>query len=125
MTDGRDENNAGTGPGSVHTLDEVRERLLKALDAVVFPVGLGPQIDRPVLEQLARDSGGEASQFPDDVSILGRDFDRILETLRRRYRISYTSTNTVRNGAWRQVEIRSRRRGVEIASRGGYYGPAK
>jgi Ca-activated chloride channel homolog len=123
MTDGRDENNAGTGPGSVHTLEEVRERL-KSVDAVVFPVGLGPQIDRPVLEQLARDSGGEA-YFPDDVSIRGRDFDRILETLRRRYRISYTSTNTVRNGAWRQVEIRSRRRGVEIASRGGYYGPAK
>jgi VWFA-related protein len=122
MTDGRDENNAGTGPGSVHTFEQVLERL-KSVDAVVFPVGLGPQIDRPVLEQLARGSGGEA-YFPEDVSTLGRDFDRILETLRRRYVISYTSTNTTRDGAWRQVDIRSRRTGVVVASRGGYFAPA-
>jgi VWFA-related protein len=122
MTDGRDENNAGTGPGSVHTFEQVLERL-KSVDAVVFPVGLGPQIDRPVLEQLARASGGEA-YFPEDVSTLGRDFDRILETLRRRYVISYTSTNTTRDGAWRQVDIRSRRTGVVVASRGGYFAPA-
>jgi VWFA-related protein len=123
MTDGHDENNAGTGPGSVHTFEQVLERL-KNVDAVVFPVGLGPQIDRPVLEQLARASGGEA-YFPEDVSTLGRDFDRILETLRRRYVISYTSTNTTRDGAWRQVDIRSRRTGVVVASRGGYFAPAK
>jgi Ca-activated chloride channel homolog len=123
MTDGRDENNASTGPGSVHTFEQVLERL-KSVDAVVFPVGLGPQIDRPVLEQLARASGGEA-YFPEDVSTLGRDFDRILETLRRRYVISYTSTNTTRDGAWRQVDIRSRRTGVVVASRGGYFAPAK
>jgi Ca-activated chloride channel family protein len=123
MTDGRDENNAGTGPGSLHTFEQVLERL-KSVDAVVFPVGLGPQIDRPVLEQLARASGGDA-YFPEDVSILGRDFNRILETLRRRYVVSYTSTNTTRDGAWRQVDIRSRRTGVVVASRGGYFAPAK
>jgi Ca-activated chloride channel family protein len=123
MTDGRDENNAGTGPGSAHTFDQVLERL-KTVDAVVFPIGLGPQIDRPVLEQFARASGGDA-YFPEDVSTLSRDFDRILETLRRRYVISYTSTNTTRDGAWRQVDIRSRRTGVVVASRGGYYAPAK
>jgi Ca-activated chloride channel family protein len=123
MTDGRDENNAGTGPGSTHTFDQLLERL-KTVDAVVFPVGLGPQIDRPVLEELARVSGGEA-YFPEDVSTLGRDFNRILETLRRRYVISYTSTNTTRDGAWRKVEIRSRRTGVVVASRGGYFAPAK
>ena len=106
MTDGRDENNPGTGPGSVHTFEQVLERL-KSVDATVFPVGLGAQIDRPVLEQLARASGGEA-YFPQDVSTLGRDFNRILETLRRRYVVSYTCTNSTRDGAWRKVDIRSR-----------------
>src|SRR4030095_1265841 len=121
MTDGHDENKAGTGPRAVHTFEQVLEHL-KNVDAVVFPVGLGPQIDRPVLEQLARASGGEA-YFPEDVATLGRDFDRILETLRRRYVISYTPTHTRRDGAWRQVDIRSRRTGVVVASRGGYFAP--
>jgi Ca-activated chloride channel family protein len=123
MTDGRDENNPGTGPGSARTFAQVLERL-KTVDAVVFPIGLGPSIDRPVLEQLARESGG-AAYFPEDVSTLGADFNRILETLRRRYVISYTSTNFTRDGAWRKVDIRTRRNGVVIASRGGYFAPAK
>ena len=35
MTDGRDENNAGTGPGSVHTFEQVLERL-KSLTLLSF-----------------------------------------------------------------------------------------
>ena len=123
MTDGRDENNPGTAPGSAHTVAQVLDRL-KETDAVIFTVGLGPTIDRPVLQQLADVSGGE-SYFPQDVSVLGADFNRVLETLRRRYVISYTSTNSTRDGAWRKVEIRSSRSGVAIASRGGYFAPAK
>jgi Ca-activated chloride channel homolog len=123
MTDGRDENNPGTAPGSVHTFAQVLDRL-KQVDAVVFTVGLGPKIDREVLERLASVSGGEA-YFPEDVTVLGTDFNRILETLRRRYVISYTSTNATRDGAWRKVEINSLRDGVTVASRGGYFAPAK
>jgi Ca-activated chloride channel homolog len=123
MTDGRDENNPGTAPGSVHTFAQVLDRL-KEVDAVVFPVGLGPKIDRPVLEQLANISGGQA-YFPEDVSVLAGDFNRILETLRRRYVISYTSTNSTRDGAWRKVEIGSNLPGVVTASRGGYFAPAQ
>ena len=59
MTDGRDENNPGTAPGSVHSFAEVLEHL-KKVDAIVFTVGLGPKIDRPVLEQLAAVSGGRS-----------------------------------------------------------------
>ena len=121
MTDGRDENNPGTAPGSVHTLPQVLERL-RTVDATVFAVGLGPNIDREVLGQLARVSGGEA-YFPQDVTTLPDDFHRIIETLRRRYIISYTSTNSEPDGAWRKVEIRSRRPGVAVTSRGGYFAP--
>jgi hypothetical protein len=59
------------------------------------------------------------------VSLLPREFRRILENLRRRYVISYTSTNSTRDGAWRKVDIRSRRHGVKVASRGGYFAPAQ
>lgn len=123
MTDGRDEDNPGKGPGSVHTFAQVLERL-KSVDAVVFPIGFGAKIDQPVLEQLATESGGEAF-FPEDVSTLDATFNRVLETLRRRYVISFTSTNSTRDGAWRKVDIRSKREGVLIASRGGYFAPAK
>jgi VWFA-related protein len=121
MTDGRDENNPGTAPGSTHTFADVMERL-KAVDATVYTIGLGPKIDRKVLETLAGASGGEA-YFPEDVSALAGDFNRVLETLRRRYVISYTSTNSTRDGAWRTVEIRSRKPGVAVLSRGGYNAP--
>lgn len=121
MTDGRDENNAGTGPGSERTLNDVLERL-KTVDATIYAVGLGPDLDRDVLERLARESGGEAA-FPADVSGLSAEFKRILENLRRRYVLSYTSTNSTHDGRWRKVEIRSRRPGMTIVSRGGYFAP--
>jgi Ca-activated chloride channel homolog len=123
MTDGRDENNAGTAPGSVHGVEQVLERL-RSVDATVFTIGLGSRIDRQPLERLAHESGGEAA-FPEDVSLLPREFRRILENLRRRYVISYTSTNATRDGAWRKVDIRSRRQGVTVASRGGDFAPAQ
>src|SRR4029078_5196000 len=103
MTDGRDENNPGTAPGSAHTFAEVLA-YLKKVDSVVFTVGFAPKIDRPVLAQLAAVSGGEA-YFPEDVTVLAADFNRILETLRRRYVISYTSPNSTRDGTRRQVAI--------------------
>ena len=122
MTDGRDENNPGTGPGSIRTRGQVMERL-KAVDATVYTVGLGPRIDRSLLAELAAASGGEA-YFPADISALSADFNRILESLRRRYVISYTSTNSTRDGAWRSVTITPRKGGVAVISRGGYSAPS-
>jgi hypothetical protein len=56
---------------------------------------------------------------------LPREFHRIVENLRRRYVIGYTSTNSTRDGAWRKVDIRSREQGVTVVSRGGYFAPAR
>ncbi len=123
MTDGRDENNAGDGPGSLVRFEDVLEEL-RSTDALVYAIGLGTNVDRERLQQLARESGGEA-YFPETVDTLAADYARIVENLRRRYVISYTSTNSTRNGAWRAVEIRSRDGGVRVTSRGGYFAPAK
>ncbi|HZO44093.1 MAG TPA: VWA domain-containing protein [Methylomirabilota bacterium] len=123
FSDGRDENNPGTGPGSVRSRDDaIRE--LKDSEAVVFAIGLGPNIDRAFLEQVASESGGEA-YFPADVSELEGQYRRIIENLRRRYVISYTSTNSVRNGDWRTVQITSRVPGATVRSKGGYFAPEK
>jgi len=121
LTDGRDENDAGTAPGSVRQFDEVL-RLAKDADVTVFAIGLGPNVDRAGLETLARTTGGLAL-FPSDVGALGGEYQRIVENLRRRYLLSYTSTNSDRTGAWRNVTIVSRTPHTVVHSRGGYYGP--
>jgi Ca-activated chloride channel family protein len=121
VTDGRDENNAGTAPGSARTLDDV-VRQIQEVDATIFTIGLGPRIDQAVMQRLAALSGGQA-YFPAEVGTLPDDYRRILENLRRRYIVGYTSTNSNRDGAWRSVRIRTTTHGVVVTSRGGYFAP--
>ena len=121
LTDGRDEDGPGTGPGSRSTLDELLARL-RDVDAAVFTVGLGAKVDRDVLERLARESGG-LSYFPASASELPEQYATIIEDLRRRYVISYQSTNSTRDGRWRTVHLRPTRPDIHVFSRGGYRAP--
>jgi VWFA-related protein len=123
MSDGRDENNPGTAPGSLRTVDEVLN-LIRQANATIFTIGLGPQVDRPFLERLAELSGGE-SYFPVVVENLRDEFRSVVGNLRRRYVVSYTSTDGARDGAWRDVQIRSRSSDVVVTSRGGYFAPER
>lgn len=123
VTDGRDEDNPGTGPGSARTIDDVL-RQVKEKEAAVFAIGIGPNVDRDVLDRLARESGGEAC-FTADVGELESQYRRVVENLRRRYVIGYTSTNSTRDGAWRTVEIVSRLPETTVQSRGGYFAPER
>jgi VWFA-related protein len=123
LTDGKDENNPGTAPGSEHTLGDVLE-LVKSVGAAIYPIGLGQKVERPILERLAAESGGEA-YFPSDVSSLSEEYHRVIENLRRRYILSYTSPNSTHNGAWRSVSIQPRASGLVVSSRGGYFAPAQ
>ena len=121
VTDGRDEDNPGTGPGSLRTWDDVLEKVQQT-EAAVYAVGIGTNVDRDRLQQIAKLSGGDA-YFPKDVTTLAADYQKILDELRRRYVVGYLSTNHARDGRWRTVQIKARRPDVEIRSRGGYYAP--
>jgi Ca-activated chloride channel homolog len=121
MTDGRDENNPGTAPGSTHTLGEVMARI-KEVDAAIYPIGLGPNVDRAMLERFAEVSGGRA-YFPQDAAGLEEQFKGIIENLRRRYVLGYSSTNPRRDGGWRTVEIKPREGTLQVRFRGGYFAP--
>ena len=90
----------GTAPGSVRPFNDVL-RLAQEVDVTVFAIGLGANVDRERLEALATTTGGLAL-FPSDVVALEGEYQRIVENLRRRYVVSYTSTNAKRNGGWRQ-----------------------
>ncbi len=122
MTDGRDEDNPGTGPGSIRTLPEVLEQLKKS-STVVFSIGLGTKVDVEPLEKLADRSGGRLL-LPQDVTQLQAEFERVVEDLRRRYVIGYTSTNGEHDGKWREVDIRlPSSPDVKVRSAGGYAAP--
>jgi VWFA-related protein len=121
LTDGRDENNPGTAPGSTRTWEQV-VGLVREVDVTVFPVGLGTKIDPERLATLATVSGGQA-YFPQDVSDLSAQYERIIDNLSHRYLIGYTSTNSSRDGKWRMVEIKTRTTGIVVHSRQGYFAP--
>lgn len=124
MTDGRDENNPGTGPGSISTLAEVVQQL-KGSGVTVFTLGLGAKVDTTPLQQFADISGGRIL-LPQDVSQLSGEFARVVEDLRRRYVIAYTSTNGERNGDWRNVGIKVKSApDAHVRSKGGYSAPER
>jgi VWFA-related protein len=121
VTDGRDENAASNGPGSLRTWDEVLTKL-RETEATVYAVGIGSRVDRSTLQELADRSGG-AAYFSQDVATLATDYQKILDELRRRYVLGYESTNIDRDGKWRKVEIRTRLKDVIVRSRDGYFAP--
>jgi VWFA-related protein len=121
LTDGRDENGPGTAPGSRHSLAEVLAQV-EDVDATIYAIGLGPHVDRGLLETLAKRSGGEAF-FPESATVLMDEYRRVVERLKQRYIASYVSTNRKRDGQWRQVEITPLDPALVIKSRGGYFAP--
>ena len=124
MTDGRDENGPGTGPGSSRGVDEVLEQI-RTSGATVFTIGLGTKVDERALRQFAELSGGRAL-LPRSVSELNAEFQRVIEDLRRRYVVGYTSTNGERNGKWRKVDIRmTAAPRATVRSSGGYSAPER
>jgi VWFA-related protein len=124
MTDGRDENNPGTAPGSMRKPQDVA-KLIQDTGALVFSIGLGTNVDRAALQQFADISGGRAF-FPTDISQLAGEFVRVVDDLRRRYVVGYTSSGIQRDGSWRNVEIRIKSHpDARIKTPGGYFAPSK
>jgi VWFA-related protein len=124
MTDGRDENNPGNGPGSVSRYEDVVE-LLKQRTATVFAIGLGAKVDQPLLREMAELSGGLAL-FPRDVKELAGEYRRIVEDLRRRYIVAFTSSHPQHDGRWRTVTVRVKNLPeATVRSVGGYFAPEK
>jgi VWFA-related protein len=121
LTDGRDENNPGTAPGSTHTLDEVM-KLRRSVGAMIFPIGLGSKVEQAVLERMATESGGTA-YYAANSDTLSDQFRQIVDNLRRRYVVGYTSNNPMHDGSWRSVEIRARGGTLAVSSLGGYFAP--
>lgn len=104
--------------------------LAKRSETAIYSIGLRqPDFGRPrfreaefVLRQLAQETGGRAF-FPNSATELPKIYTQISEELASQYSMAYASRNPMRNGAWRSIQVRVARPGVQARTRQGYYGP--
>jgi VWFA-related protein len=93
----------GDDQASLATADAV-ERRVKSSDAVAYFVTLGNGGDRRVLTRLADLSGGRASAIG-RIAELDAALSGIREEIENQYLIGYTSSNSARDGTYRQLGV--------------------
>jgi Ca-activated chloride channel family protein len=147
LSDGRDEAANGLQPGSLHTLDEARDRALRN-EVMVFAIGLGRSLAKDanalrenptaraeemdffgrkslvsILDALAQTTGGTAV-FSPGAGQLRRSFELVASDLRHQYALAYRSDDKRHDGAWRAIKVVVSRPGVAVTNRKGYYAPS-
>jgi VWFA-related protein len=127
LTDGEDE-------GSQLKIKDAIESAQKA-DAIVYvllcadrgfygSVGGGFYSGENEMRKLTEATGGRVINVGNKFDKLREAFDQIAAELRSQYSIGYTSTNTVMDGGYRKLEIKSKQN-YKIQSRAGYYATAR
>ena len=84
---------------------------------------MGQEGDK-VLRRYAKATGG-TSYCPFNTIDVARSFERIANELRSQYTITYTPTNKERVQRFREIRIETRRKGLEVHHRPGYYARAE
>jgi len=103
LTDGKDEDKTGNKPGSRQTFEEAVD-VIKETGVTVYSLGLGNNIAKDLLTDIANESGGRA-YFPPSAKDLKDVYQRIAKELRSQYVLEYSSTNRTRDGNWRNLQI--------------------
>jgi len=125
LTDGQDE-------GSRLKIKDAIEAAQKA-DAICYVIlladrgfyGFGGYSGDTEMKKLTQETGGRVIDVGNKPDKLRKAFDEISNELRSQYNIGYTPTNTVRDGNFRKVEIKSKPEEYRIQARSGYYATAK
>ena len=104
FTDGRDETPVGHRQMSIKNLDEVLAYARKR-NVRIVAIGMGQLIDKSVLQQLARETGGWYRYAPTAKDLFGI-FEKISARMKneRHYQISYQTPNPQRDNTSRQVK---------------------
>lgn len=106
------------------TYDQILETA-RRMAIAVYAIGLGVPgglLDEPGrrLARLARVTGGNCYLIK-DISELAGVYARIENELRSQYKIAYQSSNTGTDDAFRAVQVRLNREGLEARTLSGYY----
>jgi VWFA-related protein len=130
LSDGKDEDAGGFGPGSLHTLEEALDQALRS-EVILFSIGLGRRLDseydregrytlKTILRRLAVETGGRALISP-GAGGLRKAFKDVEDDLRNQYSIAYISSDEERDGKWRPIEVRTPGNDLEVSCRRGYF----
>lgn len=120
----------GDDTSSLTSFDAVLD-LANRSDTAIYAIGLGERdaaghlakYDAEfALRRLANESGGRAF-FPNDIREISAVYDAITQELASQYAIAYASTNSRRDGRWRNISVRMADRGLDARTRPGYYAP--
>jgi len=144
LSDGRDEAYAGLQPGSLHTLAEALDQALHS-EVMVFSIGLGRNLDRQYIIRWDRNLYGESNLDTDTtlgqilrriagatggralISVgagqLRKAFNNVAEDLHHQYSIAYVSTDSSRDGLWREIDVSTIGASHEVVTREGYFAP--
>jgi Ca-activated chloride channel homolog len=74
------------------------------------------------LRKLAYETGGRVL-YPNNFGQLGDVYAQVDEELRSQYTLGYISTNTIKDGSYRRIEVKVDAPGARISARPGYYAP--
>ncbi len=132
LSDGRDQAFTENEPGSLHLFEEALEKAHRC-EAAIYSIGLGSHLEneldlqhahslKEILETFAKETGGR-SYFPDRAGQLSGTYRQIAADLKHQYALAYTSTNQAHDGRWRSITLRTRRPGLLVQARAGYYAP--
>jgi VWFA-related protein len=121
LTDGEDQ-------GSKLKIRDAIEAAQKA-DAICYVLliadrgfyGFGGYSGDSEMRKLTEETGGRMIQVGNKIEKLRQAFDQISQELRSQYNIGYVPTNTVRDGAFRKVEIKPKQSNFKVQARSGYY----
>ncbi len=75
-----------------------------------------------VLQRFAEATGGH-SFCPFNPLDVGYSFQKLADELRHQYTLAYSPSNRQRDGRYRVIQIRTRREGLRVFHRPGYYAP--
>ena len=120
----------GVDTGSRVKKEEALEAAQRA-DVMVYSIGISdpgaygrgrPMGGRGTLKKLSEETGGRAI-FANGPAELKEAFDQIAAELRSQYSLGYTPTNRARDGKFRQVRVKVKRKGLKVQARRGYFAP--
>jgi len=112
LSDGKDE-------GSRFTWEETLETVRRA-GVTIYAIGLGDQVEKKKLERLSEETGGRAF-FLADAAELDEIYTRIEKELRSQVLIVYQSSRERGTTAFRTVDLKVGRKGLEAKTIRGYY----
>ncbi len=121
LTDGVDENNDGTAPGSTHSFKDALEKARES-ECLIYSIGLGKGVDKSLLSKLSQSTGGRMYLRPKPQELQDTYREIALE-LRCQYAVTYYPQNRKKDGLWRNVVIKTRKEELTVTTKPGYFAP--